>query len=1340
MYEEDENMLTLIRGNDPSLDKLSELFPETDQKCIDDLLRILIHQGEEEKCFIKGESTIRYYSCSLDEKIQLEIAKWIGALQRANKFNFESLGHISPALKSVCQSGEQGEVRSLVARTLRMVQLYEALILGNDCSPDNPYGPAAVEALAKQPSVRATVESVRNARHSLDSAWNVSLALAVLVALAESQCEYLQPFTWEAYSAGRARDELLRVWPAGDSIEAVINAIAVFIRCQSAVGQAIRGTASPAFIERFACGADSSPRRWIAFDADQRVDALQLMAVVEEARNHRAPENKDLGSEAKGVLNSGVSREWVHADFMERAALYTNFVRDGSACDGPLLYQYMRGKYVAENEAEIETLNKKIEALKNTLSATTGTNKPIANCQVVSFGRDQVERPLRGLMREVLLRWPENGSDEEQQRYFERYFRRPDAIGIPDNYSAARKEGEQLDSDRTLRVLMKDALAAEQILFPGTNPGALINNFESSEWSDVPSAADLFQHLLDRAKAVLEPTLEPRYGFWDYPNDGRAAYVPFPLVRRISNIVFRLRGHLCFSIPIAVDGGLPDWIRIPADVKAAASELQLILANFVLASILNRAMAKGIDHAEVDLKGLVLHKCGIDAKSDDIRADSDIMKPDEWRKTIRNLYRTGGYWQLLGPYMRNYNTHRDIVRFLGVPSDDSDDSDDSSAALPRSGNVVVGSSLIRSIADHLRTKQGTKMLLVGVDIGGTLTKIQLFLFRSSHANGPSRIEPASDVFRMQTEDPEARMEEGKEQTLGTPLAKGTERFAERLVREVLNEWRENDELQKKLCDSQLQIVIGLTWPGPIRNGHIAGISRPLNLLYWPVIPDPPGKVNYTIDDLFGVDIPKAVSDAWRKVFAKIPMLQSGKGSPFVSVLNDGDGEAVGTIMEGAGNEDKRTTDVEQDAVLAVIKLGTGLAGGSLKWMKQGFVLQTGPFEWGKLLLDVGAPPKKEFPQGVAAEYLSTRSLSRLATRLGEEKGSFQEEAPDSGEIGRIGGLLDKINNAKNNGYCMDDVALVINDYQDLIWECGARQAGLSRPWGVPVSVDVVRLLLEKKLKKGAKLFRAVQLALRIYPEKDLLDQVRTEIDALGRTRLDRLLKWPLDRQNCPELPEVSGMPNIAKALYDIPCFQGAGEVALDCIRALGAYLGDFCVLLHDQLEVNQVILSGGVLSDRTGEIAIDEARKRVRLYGLSLGTPMDSGALPLTVISGENDDPDVGGQPARRKNSAADRGTLGAASFAAAAFIEDLKATGRQLLTACLLPLGAARRVEIRKGSDSEVSVLVDGKRLERDNKPIDFSAFALTEQDLIDFMKEQAVEWDYYQVGETTFVRWIKR
>ena len=215
----------------------------------------------------------------------------------------------------------------------------------------------------------------------------------------------------------------------------------------------------------------------------------------------------------------------------------------------------------------------------------------------------------------------------------------------------------------------------------------------------------------------------------------------------------------------------PTRIRTPADVKAAASELQLILANFVLASILNRAMAKGIDHAEVDLKGLVLHKCGIDAKSDDIRADSDIMKPDEWRKTIRNLYRTGGYWQLLGPYMRNYNTHRDIVRFLGVPSDDSDDSDDSSAALPRSGNVVVGSSLIRSIADHLRTKQGTKMLLVGVDIGGTLTKIQLFLFRSSHANGPSRIEPASDVFRMQPKTRKQGWKKGKSKPWEHPLPK-----------------------------------------------------------------------------------------------------------------------------------------------------------------------------------------------------------------------------------------------------------------------------------------------------------------------------------------------------------------------------------------------------------------------------------------------------------------------------------------------------------------------------------------------------------------------------------------
>ncbi|HRF10937.1 MAG TPA: hypothetical protein PLR37_02205 [Candidatus Accumulibacter phosphatis] len=104
-----------------------------------------------------------------------------------------------------------------------------------------------------------------------------------------------------------------------------------------------------------------------------------------------------------------------------------------------------------------------------------------------------------------------------------------------------------------------------------------------------------------------------------------------------------------------------------------------------------------------------------------------------------------------------------------------------------------------------------------------------------------------------------------------------------------------------------------------------------------------------------------------------------------------------------------------------------------------------------------------------------------------------------------------------------------------------------------------------------------------------------------------------------------------------------------------------------------------------------------------------------------------------------DRGTLGAAAFAAAGFIQDQKSSGLKRLTGCLLPLGSASQVKV-EGTTVAVGTppLIN---LKGDNgEDLDFATFALTEHDLIDFMNEDAAKWGYYQSKDKTFIRWVVR
>ncbi len=1322
-------MLKIIYGDDRTIEDLCDLFEKPKQNCIDNLLRVLVHKPEgcdRPDYLLKDASTIQYYRCDLDARISLETSKWIGALESALERDYRLLMQISPALSAVCEREHPDHAKTLLARTLRMFLLCEALLLTPDgCSPNNPYK----DEVAKLPEpTRTLIENVREATCALGNDWHFSLALAIMAALGESQCEHFQPFTWEAYSAGRARDELLRLWPQHPEVDKAINLIAVLIRCQSAVGQAARGTGSWVFIERFVCGSDTQPPEWIAFDTAERILALRLMAIIEEARNRFIP-SQDTSSPDESLRNAGAFREWKSEEFARNVDEYCSFNSSASEVNPLPVYSYIGAQYILGlghlySAEQKDLLDARITALSEAIWKTPGLDPkaPTGFCSkssaflepndypTVSLGHEQIGPRLRPLLKQAIEKFPLESSTEDQRRYFHCHFRVQE-LRIPDNYSAQRDN----KTDNTLRILLRDRWVAKCLVFPG-----VVKAPSEGDGDDDGSAAWLFDWLLRQASDVMGDTLSDEKGHWPkkhkmgsrwVENEKRdlAAYVPFPLVRRISNVVYRLRGDRCFSLPITIDNRAPLWVHIPNDVDRRAEQLQLIIVNFILGTILNQAMAKGLDHVDLDLKGLFSQNRGGAARYPAKSAAANPMQPEDWGSAINDIFSQGGYDKLLGRYMRHYNARRDILRFPGMPA--------RSATVQRAAvdPISVGPAAFEALDNYLQQHSNTPMLMVGVDIGGTLTKIQLFRYTASNGK---KIEPIGRTLRMQTADPESQSGSEESLSAGKALNKGTKRFAERLVhqmgpacKKVLSKLKARVESDPNGSSIVVPVVIGLTWPGPIHDGHIAGQSNPLTLLHWPKASK---NIQYSISEIFEVDLSFAVQNAWDRELGHDPHLPST--TPFVALLNDGDGEAVGAIVDGMSNQDHVENNQGSDLRLAVVKLGTGLAGGLFRKIGPNFSLQPGLFEWGKLILDVGAPPKDDFPQGVASEYLSKRCLPRLAKLLGNKQKNrcFQVDDPDSGEIGRIVEVGHAIRESGSDA--------VRKKFDDLIFECGARQAERSQPWQIPVSAELVRRLLETQLEIEPDLLFALQIGLKISDPQALLDQVKKDVTEYGRTRLLKLLKCQTEPVNILH-SELEGIQEL---------IDDAAGVAEECIRALGAYVGDFCILLHDQLGVNEVILAGGVLSGLTGDIAIDSARKRVKLYGFELGKPLANGAFPLEPEASAS----VGEKTSGAGNSGSiDRGTLGAAAFAAAGFIRDQKATGLQRLTARLLPLESATKVTVEG-----TKVLVDGTASRDKDQEVDFAAYALSHDELVNFMKGSALEWGYYQSQGDIFIRWVVR
>jgi hypothetical protein len=567
-------------------------------------------------------------------------------------------------------------------------------------------------------------------------------------------------------------------------------------------------------------------------------------------------------------------------------------------------------------------------------------------------------------------------------------------------------------------------------------------------------------------------------------------------------------------------------------------------------------------------------------------------------------------------------------------------------------------------------------VFLGVDIGGTLTKFQLYELCLDRGDFVEKGENFKILTTPKKKDSQAQ---------GSKVEDSAADFASRLVKTIAA------NLAPNRIGPQNIVAIGLSWPGPVRANQVAGTSGIFRNF-------PP--LSTIIDqnrreDVHRLDIVGAVRKAWSPLCA----------TTSIALLNDGDADGTGVLHALAAWQDGQEAGEETPRV-AVVKLGTGTAGALFR----GGRLEPGLNEWGKLVLDLGAARDRGFPRGLANGYLSSKTLPGLVRRrIGRRRTALLDVADlDSLELG----LLLEAGAAGLHGRSFRGKAF--RRLRDQA--CGIKEfAGRGAPEGV--DAEVIRRVLERGAAAEPELFPTLELYVGLLG-MEARKELQKKVELYGKVRLARLLQ--LQGEDFRQIGK--GWPRIRKAL------QQAYEVACECAADLGIYLGDFIVLLHDLAEVRTVIVGGGVLSGRTGELVRGQAADRVRLYGLRC--ELDGPVLRLA----RRDEPGpAAATPSRGRRRSPDTGTLGAAVHAASEFLFERKQEGMREIKAELMGL---------QGNQS-LTLLADRVLCDQ-REPLPLSQYALSREDVEDFLRQYGADLGFRRStggdpDRIVYTRWIR-
>ena len=577
---------------------------------------------------------------------------------------------------------------------------------------------------------------------------------------------------------------------------------------------------------------------------------------------------------------------------------------------------------------------------------------------------------------------------------------------------------------------------------------------------------------------------------------------------------------------------------------------------------------------------------------------------EAWVDRIRGAAEANAFGILADRYLRDYNTERKCFEFV--------DGSDPVILKP------VGIGDLGQVLSTYLTRNGppSKCLVLGIDVGGTFTKYSFYQFDPEDGKWIQ----VGERFRTLT-----AIRAGKRALAPLELVA---QMAERMVDAVATEARRNPQVGEALKEHGEVLAAGISWPGPVRHNHIAGTSG--TITQFGLSRD---IMDNKIEDIMSLDLAKAFYECWRN--SHFPVTKCNQRPPYVALVNDGSADGVGMLAA------LRPSAEYARCRLAVIKLGTGTAGAVFENGR----IKRGLCEWGKLLLDLGAPPNKSYPEGVANLHLSKKTMPAFA-RL-QDSNFFQQDDLDSQELGL---LLE----ARESKYSK-------NSLKEL-----RKASGILHTASRFDNVDSE--MLRRALQDGG------------HTEWELFDVLSPYLLAVGKAGQRKLLRMVINggifrlRKILGEddgiLLDVFNEYNERQAatLLERPC-----NIAMESAKALGCYLGDLLVLLNDEYDMDLAILGGGVLTGVTGETARREASERVKLYGL------DAQRLGPCIGLGSERKP--GSWPATGGSSAElDTGTHGAAAYATAEFLFQLKQRGITEIEAKLMKLGPDETIEVNSG------------------------------------------------------------
>jgi predicted NBD/HSP70 family sugar kinase len=561
-------------------------------------------------------------------------------------------------------------------------------------------------------------------------------------------------------------------------------------------------------------------------------------------------------------------------------------------------------------------------------------------------------------------------------------------------------------------------------------------------------------------------------------------------------------------------------------------------------------------------------------------------------------------------------------------------------------------------------------LFLGVDIGGSLVKMHLFEIQK----GGRLAALPGDITRIPTRQADKQ-----------PY-KDLREFCDRIAAEVRR--------QLKIKGRQQLHAVGINWPGPVRDGIIHGTSGILSMFGFSRDID-----NNDIFKIMKLDLAEDMQAALRM------------NCP-VAVVNDGDGHAMGLLLQMLEAQRVSPAQEEADETWAIVKAGTGTAGAVIRSRRP----VGGLMEFGKVLVDLGYEPKGNYPEGLANASASAKTLPRLmrSELMESQHSDLSELDPELTSIEV--GLLAKL-------FTLED-AQFWACLEELLEECGAI-AYATRHLPDQVDAEEIRRLLDDSASapnETGEPARRDNWALRgesrrIVEEHlhevgyEARDRLRDRVRIAGQVRLEAICDWgPLETTSVRQwlmhlLVGDKGALEIAEQKI-----KERAKIARKCVERLGAYVGDFLALLRTEYpEMDYAVLAGGVFGSTTGETVTEYAIRRLTAYGYNvrnLNTGDEKGIIRFRRTRSDT---------LSVESSAPDPATMGAAVSGALELLNHRRQEGLKRIRELVSRLPLLEHLVV---GEQEVHIELsapDGATSQEAN--VLLARFGLNKQDAVDYL-----------------------